>query len=197
MPVKPTTGRPRDATLDGAITAAACALLLAEGHAAVTIDRVARTAGTTRAAVYRRYATRGEIVLAVLVDRFGVDPAPNTGSLHGDLVELQHRQVAFFADPVAQAALAGTLRDILAEPQLGTTFHEQFMAPRRRSVAAMLDRARSRGEAAAQIDPRVISDVLTGPLLLRSLLPALGEPDETLVHATVTAAIAVLQDGGP
>src|ERR1700722_10622590 len=114
MSVKPTTGRPRDATLDAAITAAACALLLDEGHGAVTIDRVARNAGTTRAAVYRRYATRGEIVLAVLVDRFGVDPAPNTGSLRGDLVELQHRQVEFFADPVVEAALAGSLRDTLA-----------------------------------------------------------------------------------
>jgi AcrR family transcriptional regulator len=195
MPVKPTPGRPRDATLDGAITAAACALLLGEGHGAVTIDRVARNAGTTRAAVYRRYATRGEIVLSLLVDRFGVDPAPNTGSLRGDLLELQHRQVEFFADPVVEAALAGTLRDIIAEPQLSTAFHERFMAPRRRSVAAMLDRARARGEIAAGIDPGVISDVLTGPLLLRSLLPALGEPDEILVQATVTAAIAILEGG--
>jgi AcrR family transcriptional regulator len=194
MSVKPTTGRPRDATLDAAITAAACALLLDEGHGAVTIDRVARSAGTTRAAVYRRYATRGEIVLAVLVERFGVDPAPDTGNLHGDLLELQHRQVEFFADPLVEAALAGMLRDMITEPHLGAAFHERFMAPRRQSVAAMLDRARARGETAARIDPRVISDMLTGPLLLRTLLPALGKPDEILVQATVTAAIAILQD---
>ena len=43
-------GRPRDASLDAAIAAATESVLLAEGYAAVSIDRVARIAGTTRAA---------------------------------------------------------------------------------------------------------------------------------------------------
>ena len=60
-------GRPRDNALDTAITDATKAVLLSDGYAAVNIDRVAKLAGTTRAAIYRRAKTRGELVVGLLV----------------------------------------------------------------------------------------------------------------------------------
>jgi len=60
-------GRPRDNALDTAITDATASVLLSDGYAAVNIDRVAKLAGTTRAAIYRRAKTRGELVVALLV----------------------------------------------------------------------------------------------------------------------------------
>ena len=183
-------GRPRDSAVDAAIAAATESVLLSDGYGAVNIDRVAKLARTTRAAIYRRAKTRGELVVGLLISRFGFDPAPDSGELLRDLQLLQQLQRAFFGDPIVQAALAGVLSDITSDQDLSTAFYQRFMAPRRRSVAAMLDRAAERGEIAPVEEPRIISDLLTGPLLLRAVLPAIGPIDDRLIAETVNAALS-------
>jgi AcrR family transcriptional regulator len=182
-------GRPRDNALDTAINDATESVLLADGYAAVNIDRVAKLAGTTRAAIYRRAKTRGELVVGLLVARFGSDPAPDTGALRRDLVLLQRLQRDFFSHPVIKAGLAGALGDFTTDDNLGAVFYEQFMAPRRRSVAAMLKRAADRGEIGTVARSDIVSDLLTGPLVLRAVLPAIGPIDDALLAATVEAAL--------
>lgn len=182
-------GRPRDNALDAAITDATESVLLSDGYAAVNIDRVAKLAGTTRAAIYRRARTRGELVVGLLVRRFGSDPAPNSGQLRRDLLLLQQLQCDFFSHAVIKAGLAGVLGDFTTDDNLGSVFYERFMAPRRRSVVAMLARAVERGEIAPVEQPDIVSDLLTGPLLLRTVLPTVGPIDDTLLTATVEAAL--------
>jgi AcrR family transcriptional regulator len=182
-------GRPRDTALDTAIANATEAVLLSHGYSAVNIDRVAKLAGTTRAAIYRRAKTPGELVVALLVSRFGIDPAPDSGSLRADLRLIQELQRQFFVAPMVQAALAGVLNDVRDDGELGEVFYARFMEPRRRSVAAMLARAADRGEIAPPSQPGVISDLLTGPLLLHAALPPIGPIDDTLVNATIEAAL--------
>jgi AcrR family transcriptional regulator len=182
-------GRPRDTTLDTAIANAAEAVLLSHGYAAVNIDRVAKEAGTTRAAIYRRAKTRGELVVGLLVNRFGVDPAPDSGNLAEDLRLVQELQRNFFNDPIIQIALPGLLADAHADSDLSAVVYQRFMAPRRDSVAAMLARAAERGEIPPPAQPSVISDLLTGPLLLRAVIPAIGPIDDMLLDATVEAAL--------
>jgi AcrR family transcriptional regulator len=182
-------GRPRDTALDTAIANATEAVLLSHGYSAVNIDRVAKLAGTTRAAIYRRAKTRGELVVALLVSRFGIDPASDSGNLREDLRLIQELQRDFFVDPMVQAALAGVLNDLRDGGELGEVFYARFMEPRRRSVAAMLARAADRGEIAPPSQPGIISDLLTGPLLLRAALPPIGPIDDTLVQATIEAAL--------
>jgi AcrR family transcriptional regulator len=155
----------------------------------VNIDRVAKLAGTTRAAIYRRAKTPGELVVALLVSRFGIDPAPDSGNLREDLRLIQELQRQFFVAPMVQAALAGVLNDVRDDGELGEVFYARFMEPRRRSVAAMLARAADRDEIAPPSQPGVISDLLTGPLLLRAALPPIGPIDDTLVNATIEAAL--------
>jgi len=184
-------GRPRDAALDQAIAAATERLLVEHGYAAVTIDRVAREAGTTRTAVYRRVSSRVALVTAAMIDRYGTDPAPDTGDLRGDLIELQGRQRTFFEDPAVSAALTGVLGDIRDNPELGAAFHERFMAPRRRSTAGILQRAADRGEIEHVRDTGLVSDLLTGPLLLRTVLPLIGPIDDALIAATVESVLSV------
>src|SRR5690349_10170008 len=182
-------GRPRDTALDTAIADATEAVLLSHGYSAVNIDRVAKLAGTTRAAIYRRAKTRGELVVGLLVTRFGSDPAPDSGELRRDLELLQQLQRDFFSHPAIKAGLAGVLSDFTTDDNRGDVFYEQFMAPRRRSVAAMLDRAADRGEIAPVAQPAIVSDLLTGPLVLRAVLPTIGPIDDALLGATVEAAL--------
>lgn len=55
----------------------------------------------------------------------------------------------------------------------------------------MLARAADRGEIAAPSQPGVISDLLTGPLLLRAAVPPIGPIDDVLVNATIEAVLTV------
>ncbi|MEU3012137.1 TetR/AcrR family transcriptional regulator [Nocardia asteroides] len=188
-------GRPRNTALDAAITAAVEQLLLTDGYGAVTIDKVATLAGTTRTALYRRFPGRVALIATALAGHFGTDPAPDTGSLRDDLIELQRAQVQFFTTPVVAAGIAGLLGDLSSDPQWSTPFHEAFMAPRRRSTEAMFQRAVDRGEIPPVAHPTLVSDVLTGPLLLHVMLPATGPLDDTLVATTVQAALHLLESG--
>jgi AcrR family transcriptional regulator len=185
-------GRPRDSSLDAAIVDATQTLLLGEGYSAVNIDRVAKLAGTTRAAVYRRASNATELVVMLLISRFGIDPAPDSGELRQDLLSLQQLQRQFFSDPVVQAALAAALAAIRDNDALAVSFYDRFMAPRRSSVAAMLTKAATRGEIELPEDPALISDLLTGPLVLRTLMPLVGPLDDALIEATVDAALSAL-----
>ncbi|MFD6388583.1 TetR/AcrR family transcriptional regulator [Nocardia sp. NPDC060259] len=188
-------GRPRNTALDTAITAAVEQLLLTDGYSAITIDKVAALAGTTRTALYRRFPGRVALIANSMATHFGTDPAPDTGNLRDDLISLQRAQIEFFNTPIIAAGIAGLLGDLSTDPQWSALFHEAFMAPRRRSTQAMFQRAVDRGEIPPVTHSNLVADILTGPLLLHAMLPATGPLDDTLVAATVDAALHLLEVG--
>ncbi|AXT85899.1 TetR family transcriptional regulator [Aeromicrobium sp. A1-2] len=189
-------GRPRDARLDRALLDATCALLAEHGYAGTTIDAVARLAGTTKPALYRRHRNRAELVIDALVDRFGDDPTHDTGTLRGDLLDLQQHQLVLFGDPVLRGAVGGLLDELGTSSAAATAFVERFLTPRRAATARLLERAGLRGEIEPCEDTEWICDLITGPLMMRALLPGLPPLDQHLVEQSVDAALAVLGTTG-
>ena len=59
-------GRPRNQDADRQIVAATLRLLSREGYDRTSIEAVAAEAGVTRATVYRRYATKADMVTAAV-----------------------------------------------------------------------------------------------------------------------------------
>lgn len=84
--------RRRGPELDDALLEAAWEQLQAEGYAAFTIDAVAKTVGTSRAVIYRRWPGRAALVLATVRAHAGtvVGHVPDTGTLAGDVLALLH-----------------------------------------------------------------------------------------------------------
>jgi hypothetical protein len=76
----------------------------------------------------------------------------------------------------------------LAYPALMEQVFDEFLAPRRQSTARALQRAVERGETRPGIDTDWICDLLTGPLLMRALLPT-GPIDANLARLTVETAL--------
>ena len=68
-------GRPRDARIDDAVLGAVADLLLEVGYADLTVAAVAERAGTSRPAVYRRWPTKAELVLAAFIEGVSEDIA--------------------------------------------------------------------------------------------------------------------------
>jgi AcrR family transcriptional regulator len=57
------------------------------GYGGLTLEEVARDAGTTKPAIYRRWPTRQQLVLSALGRRYGDATAPDTGCTLCDLDE--------------------------------------------------------------------------------------------------------------
>src|SRR3954467_1290919 len=85
-------GRRRDHTRDAEILDAALEVLAETGYDGMTIDMVAARAKAGKATLYRRWASKSDLVIdAVGCMKKGVydlDNLPDTGSLRGDLLAL-------------------------------------------------------------------------------------------------------------
>ncbi|MFI1462494.1 TetR/AcrR family transcriptional regulator [Nocardia carnea] len=186
----PRTGRPRDSRVDAALLEAAAQLIAERGYGALSLQAVADTAGTSRPALYRRYSSRADLVVSVLIDRYGLQPgAEDLGGIEAELLAIQQHQRDLFNDPVLRRAVPGLLEELDRTPEAARRFREQFLRPRRSSTATILERAAARGEIEPGFDSEWVCDLITGPMLMRALLPELGPIDEEFVRRTVQSAL--------
>ncbi|NUS94993.1 MAG: TetR/AcrR family transcriptional regulator [Nocardia sp.] len=184
------TGRPRDSRVDTALLEAAAHLIAERGYGALTLQAVADAAGTSRPALYRRYSCRADLVVSMLIERYGLQPgAEDLGGIEAELLAIQQHQCELFNDPVLRRAVPALLEELGRTPEIAHRFEEQFLRPRRRSTATILERAAARGEIAPGFDPEWVCDLITGPMLMRALVPGLGPIDEEFVRCTVQSAL--------
>ena len=88
----PKLGRKRDHTRDPEILDAALEVLAETGYDGMTIDMVAARAKAGKATLYRRWSSKGELVIdAVACMKKGdldYSQLPDTGTLRGDLIAM-------------------------------------------------------------------------------------------------------------
>jgi AcrR family transcriptional regulator len=111
-------GRPRDPVLERAILDATVDVVVENGFAAAKLEEIAKRAGTGKAAIYRRWASKTELVIAAAVHLQADVAIPGEGSLRGDLlVCVRHcispdaRAALVLANVLAEAPRDGELRD--------------------------------------------------------------------------------------
>lgn len=167
-------GRPRDAAVSAAVAGAVIALLREVGLSGLTMDAVASKAGVSKASIYRRWASKEELLVDVIANLASENPLPDTGHLKDDLVELLHRMKAFLSDIEAGQIFPWMAAEVHAGSELGRRYAEQVILPRRAMLAGMLAEARARGELRHDLDIDVAVDMLTGPIILRMLLGRLA-----------------------
>jgi AcrR family transcriptional regulator len=173
-------GRPRDTHRDEAILSATIEILNAEGYAGLTIDGVAARAGVGRPTIYRRWASKAELVVAALTDTVHIAvPDVDTGSLRRDLVAMQRRQIALMNSPESRRITAGLVADLATDPDLGHRYVSEYLAPRRAIVFRVLQRAVDRGELAPDTDLAFVHDLLVGPLFMRAVVWGRPLADDT------------------
>ncbi|MDJ0343728.1 TetR/AcrR family transcriptional regulator [Streptomyces sp. H10-C2] len=177
-----------------AIRSAVFAELAAVGYGRMSIEGIARRAGVGKAAVYRRWRSKLPLVLdtvsAVAVQ--GV-PAPDTGSLLGDVRLLLEVTARALQHPVASQIIPDLLAEAARNPEIAEALQTALRDTQRGISAAVVRQAVERGELAAGTDADLSLDLIAGPLywrlaVIRSALPA-GYLDG-LAAATVTALAA-------
>lgn len=163
-------GRPRDTRVHHAVLDAALDLLAEKGWSGLTMEGVAARAGTAKGTVYRWWSSKEQLVIeALLVDSAPYRQAPDTGSFRGDLAALL-RGVAEFLNTPRARVLTSLLFETSRNQELADALREHLVAPRRRSVAEIVERAVRRGELRADVDVEVLVDAGTAQLLFRFLV---------------------------
>jgi AcrR family transcriptional regulator len=174
------------------ILAVTLKLLQEQGFERLTVGDVAAVARASKATLYRRWKTKGELVLASVCAGFGpVAPAAETGTLRGDL--LQCGQV--ICDHMR--AHAGTIRAVLAEAAhsdaLTVVLQQRLLDEPIAAMERILDRAAERGEIVDVVVAKEVRDVFSGYLTFRAAL-SMRTPDfltvRTLVDEVVLPALS-------
>jgi AcrR family transcriptional regulator len=179
-------GRPRSAEADEAILRATLDLLAGDGYAALTMERVRERSGVGKATIYRRYGSKEELVTAA-IKHLNVDfpEPPDTGTLLGDFAATASSVLAGAERTGFAPLVARLLSEVANDPDMHTLFTENLVAPRRRVVGSIVDRAKARGEIRSDIDTSLAVDLIVGPAIYRMLLSGgdlsqVGNPAEIL-----------------
>lgn len=154
-------GRPRDSAIDDAVLAATLRHLATDGFEGLALSAVAADAGTTRAALYRRWPNKEELVVAALATVAATSAGSSCGDPYQDLVaELE----AFAAAITAANSLSvvGVMLTDGVSARVAGRYRESVVVPRRRRLTACFERGVEQGDLPADADIEVVVPMLTG-----------------------------------
>jgi len=178
-------GRPRDPQVDRDILTATRELLAEDGFDGLSIEAVAARAGVGKTTVYRRWPSK----IPLVVDALSAMKAPTPAAVTDDMPtrEALLRAMSGFTKPhdgSAARVLAGLVDAMSRNEELAEAVRTVLVAERERGLVAVIERGKARGEIRADVDPRVMVDLIGGPVVLRRLIT--GAPvNQRLAHAIV------------
>jgi len=173
--------RRRGEILERAIYDATLAELREVGYLNLSMERVAQRARTGNASLYRRWASRAELVIdAVSSIVPELEEIPDTGSARGDLLALLRQACARQAGPAGEV-----MRGVIAESLGNSRVHAaraRLADYRIAQVLAILRRGAERGEVRPGAVVPMVAAV--APMLVMGFFLIRGEPatEETLIE---------------
>ncbi|OBK36467.1 TetR family transcriptional regulator [Mycobacterium sp. 1245111.1] len=176
-------GRPRDKRIDGAVLHSTVELLAETGYADLSVDTIARRAGTSKPAIYRRWPSKAHLVHEAVFPISDATALPDTGSLTGDVREMVRRTAAVLTTPAARAALPGLVGEMAADMTLHAALLERFSDILSRGLTDRLVDAVARGEVRSDVTAAQVVEVLAGTTFL-ALLTRGDRLDESWVDRT-------------
>lgn len=160
---EPGRGRRRSPGTDDAILAAARRLLVSDGYDRLSIEAIARAAGTTRPTIYRRWPSKVHLVFdAAFGDVAAHEPFIGTGRFDEDLHLFVERVVRFWTDPVVEAAAMGILTERHRDPELSIRAQQLLDDSTRAEFLTLVDGGVAAGVFRSDVDGDMLYDVLIG-----------------------------------
>ncbi|HEX9520560.1 MAG TPA: helix-turn-helix domain-containing protein [Streptosporangiaceae bacterium] len=169
-------GRSRDPGIDARLLAAAYRHLSVNGFEALSLTGVAREAGTTRQALYRRWPDKASLAAAALAAAADLGLAVRSEDPLADLAA----ELADFQRGVSRPgrmSLVGTMLQDSTDPALMARYQAEVIAPRRRRIRAILRRAQHLGLIDADADLEVAVTMGTGSWYARAVAGNSPPPD--------------------
>lgn len=165
-------GRPRSPVVHDAILSATRALLIENGYAEISMDRVASEAGVGKQTLYRRWASKAPLVGAAVMDAYRRDEPfalPDTGDVAEDVRSWLRAYSGFVAAPPNTALVRALAAAAAEDPQDGEALYQQLTKPQHDAITERLRRGVDAGQVRADADLEAFADALIGATLYRIL----------------------------
>jgi AcrR family transcriptional regulator len=142
--------------------------LAEQGYGRLSMEAVAKRAGVGKSALYRRWASKKEMVLSA-VSAISVPMAElaDTGSLRDDLDLVLRGVMAWITDPRFSRIMPDLMAEGVRDPELAIAARTAIGDPRRAHSEAMLHRAMARGELPENLDLELAVDIVAAPIYWR------------------------------
>ncbi|MFU8873794.1 TetR/AcrR family transcriptional regulator [Micromonospora sp. SL4-19] len=185
------------AVLRGEITTAIRAAVMQElaevGYGRLSIEAVARRAGVSKTAIYRRWRSKLDLVLDMVSAVAGRNlPLLDTGSLLSDLEILLHVMARALRHRLASQIIPDLLAEAARNPQIAEKLQQALDDYQQAVGRILIGRAVERGELPPDTDPRVAVDLIVGPVYWR-LAIARAPLSAAEVPRMATAIVAALR----
>jgi AcrR family transcriptional regulator len=172
-PLRPLSRR-RGAALETAIYEAVLQQLSTVGFGAMTIEGIAAAAHTGKAAIYRRWPSKEELVADTLDNVLpSLDLPHDSGSVRSDIAQIFDLMSATMDSP-AGGAMQALLGELGHDHDFIKTLHVRVLAPRKALMLEILQRGVERGDVRPDAVRPVIAEA--GPALLVHRLLMYGPP---------------------
>lgn len=178
-----TRGRPRTEAITGAILQATVALIAEEGIGALTMDAVAARSRVSKPTIYRRWATKQELVIHAIGTRISEVSVPDLGGFRAELEWLLTRRLQMYTEPGSDRLIAG-LVGAAAEDEAYREAARRGTEVLLEETARVVRRGIERGEVRQDADVPTVVTVIASPLVFRSIVE-LGLLDRSLVAGVV------------
>ena len=186
-------GRPRRAEVSSAIVDATLELLAERGFRGTTMDAIAARASVAKNTIYRRWASKEELITDAL-DRLVGPPVEvgDSASVDDFLREHSRDTVRTLADPLVRRILPDLVGELQRNRAFAVAFADRLVRPRRAAFVDGLRRSVERGELDRGVDVELVADLLVGPPFARVLLP-LGVA--AMTEAEADALVETIRNG--
>lgn len=179
---KKTLGRPRSAKSHQAILQAALELLAEVGFEAMSMEAITARAGVGKTTIYRRYASKAELVADAIETIREAIIIPNTGNFERDLDALIQNAAQITLTPLGRQAVAMIMSSASSNAEFAQIYWTKYLQPRRQAFAIVLERAKARNKVRPDIDPGLVFDTMSGIMLYALIFPPTDESWTAYVH---------------
>ena len=164
-------GRPRDPAVQRQILEAAKALVGENGCAGITIEGVAARAGVSKQSVYRRWSSRGDLLVDLYLGSMTEEPeACHDLSFKAAFTDYIQWSVRRLFDPKRAAILRGLAMEAQADPAIRRVLMARIVEPRLARGRELLRRAAKAGEIRGDLDIDTALDFVFGSVWFSLLI---------------------------
>jgi AcrR family transcriptional regulator len=179
-------GRPRSIQSHQAMLQATLALLAEVGFDRLSIEAIAARAGVGKTTIYRRYASKEELVADAIESVREEIVIPDTGSLQGDIDALIQNAAQITLTPLGRQTVATIVSSAASNPQFAKIYWIKYLQPRRTTFAIVLERAKARNEIPADLDSELVFDTMSAIMLYALIFQPTAESWTAYVHRALS-----------
>ncbi len=190
-------GRPRDTALESTVLAATVELLLERDTRDVTISAITERSGVSRAALYRRWSSREELLAAAL-DSVRSNLGFQRRDTTLETILASYEEAAIDVDGRVGALVKKRVAMGLENDELRALSWDKHVSRRREPIAEEIRRGISSGELSPDLDVEAMIDLINGLYYYQFVVRAPGSDPPASVEATrnrVRNAVTLVWEG--